>query len=108
MIRVSLGMSASTSAAVKCRSATKTPVHEDRVHFLGPVHSARQGELDVRSPARTRDEVDDGAIGGPAAPPRAGPPKNAAPGRRFGPPAADETGGRGRWPAPARWRAGRG
>src|SRR5213083_1625504 len=63
MIRVSLGMSASTSAAVKYRSATKAPVHEDRVHFLRPVHPARQGELDVRSPARTRDEVDDGAIG---------------------------------------------
>src|SRR5262245_56954149 len=64
MMRVSLGMSASTSAGEKYRSATKAPVHEDRVHFLGPVNPARQRELDVSRPARPRDEVDDGARAG--------------------------------------------
>src|SRR3989454_6976005 len=61
MIRASLGISASTSTAVKYRSATDALLDEDRVHFLGPVNAARQGELDVRRPARSGDEVDDGA-----------------------------------------------
>src|SRR2546425_5994507 len=61
MIRASLGMSASTWAAVKYRSATDALFDEDRVHFLGPVNAARQGELDIRRSARPRDEVDDGA-----------------------------------------------
>src|SRR5437899_2207880 len=65
MTRVSLGIRASTSAAAKYRSATDAPLDEDRVHFLGPVNAACQGELDVRGPARAGDEVDDGAGAGP-------------------------------------------
>src|SRR5438128_9903463 len=58
---VSLGMRASTSPAVKYRSATDSPLDEDRVHFPGPVDAPGQGELDVGGPARAGDEVDDGA-----------------------------------------------
>src|SRR5262249_58773957 len=84
MMRVSLGMSASTSVGEKYRSATKAPVHEDRVHFLGPVNPAGQGELDVGGPARARDEIDDGARGGRGAVSPPGPGKNARLGERPG------------------------
>src|SRR5262245_24477413 len=64
LMRVSRGLSAQTSPGEKYRSATTGPTHEDRVHFLGHVNPACQGELDVGRPARPRDEVDDGARAG--------------------------------------------
>src|SRR5262249_50872168 len=95
MMRVSLGMSASTSAGEKYRSATKAPVHEDRVHFLGPVNPACQGELDVGGPARARDEIDDGARGGGGGRSPPGPRKKPRPGEGADERRGDRRGGGG-------------
>src|SRR2546425_12425743 len=92
MTRVSLGIRASTSAAVKYRSATDAPLDEDRVHFLGPVNAASQGELDVRGPARAGDEVDDGAGAGRRRVPVPGLEKHADLAQRFDERGATEDG----------------
>src|SRR3989442_8114314 len=83
MTRVSLGIRASTSAAVKYRSATDAPLDEDRVHFLGPVNAACQGELDVPGPAPAGDEVDDGPGAGRRRVPVPGLEKHADLAQRF-------------------------
>src|SRR5215468_7591332 len=58
MISVSTGISASTSVGVKYRSATKAAFQEHGVDLLGPVHTAREGQLDVRGATRPGDDVD--------------------------------------------------